>query len=1371
MASRRLEALESLEELPGDPETPLSYSQERFWFLHQLDQTGHAGNISLLLHLRGYLDETALEAALRAIQQRHSVLRMIFAEEDGKPVAHVGTCDEISLQIVGLPSPDRTAEIWREQPVRDLIHQALKEPFDLERGPLWRATLVRLADQEYLLFLMMHHIIGDGSSWPIVEQELAALYADFVAGRSPSLPDLVLRYGDYARRQRARVERGDLDPQLAYWQDQLAAVETLQLPNDFPRPPLRTRHAAEAATLLPATLREALHALSRREGVTEFMSLLAAWQLLMGRHSGQEDVVVGSPTANRSEAGTESMIGCFINNLVLRSDLSGDPSFLELLQRVRMVVLNALANQDIPFEKILLELQPQKRLNQTPFFNVFLNLLNLPRATYDLPALKMTVLPQPHISANFDMTLYIRDIRSESMGRQPTALRLVYDADLFSAARMQELLAQYVCLLEQIVTDPGRPISEYSLMTAQAANLLPDLREVLPEPRFEPITTLIREWADRTPSAAAVEMAGETWTYGQLWESTLALAAYLRSHGVQRGDVVAITGPKSFGLVNSIIAVLAAGGIILPIDPNLPLQRRSLMRQEAGAGLILIAGEKQTEEADGRDGAILIDPRTGRPRSSQAAVSADMLPEMQGDDPAYIFFTSGSTGVPKGILGTHKGLAHFLDWQRRQFEIGPGDRASQLIGLSFDVVLRDIFLALTSGAALVLPGEGQLYDARKLIHWLRRNKITLLHTVPSLAQLWIAAAEEMEPGAAHLDDLRWVFFSGEALNAPIVRQWRDAFGRRAELLNLYGPTETTMVKTWFQVPQDVLPGVQSVGSAMPDTQVLVINDGRLCGIGELGEIVIRTPFRTRGYINAVEEQRQFRKNPLRDDEDDLLYYTGDGGRFRPDGMLEIVGRLDGQIKIHGVRIEPAEIEAVLEQHENVLQSVVVVKEQQQSKTLVAFIVAGAPLPSGELRRYAGENLPAAMVPAAVVQIVELPLLANGKVDRKALARRPLDVVDRPAEAVAPRDETEAALAEIWCDVLGVETVDIHTSFFDAGGQSLLGMQLLSKIEQQLGSRLPLNLLFTAPTIAQLAAELDGSGVSNPAFTLVPIKPEGKRSPLFVPHGVYGDNLALTQVLPHLEADQPVYGLQAIGLHPDHAPDQSIEAMAARYIEAMRSVQPHDPYYLGGYCFGGVLAYEMAVQLQRRGERTALLVIIEGSAPSAFHDQVPIYHPQVLQTIGYTILARMQANAANGSRRARKRRQQRLGLSRDQLPAAVGVNLDEELDNLADGDAWRPEFQQRLRAMHKSQSRDYSPRPFSGRVTLIRARSARFKRLVATSFDPYRGWKNLAQGGVELRFVNGTHHSILVEPNAEQLARELTNALNDAGAAAGDWANK
>jgi amino acid adenylation domain-containing protein/non-ribosomal peptide synthase protein (TIGR01720 family) len=1073
---------------------PLSLMQERLWFLDQLEPGNTSYNMPSVVRLRGPLDVDALERSFQSLVQRHETLRTAFPSVEGQPRQAIVDRLEIDLRVIDL------SDIGNERREAEVRHRAETEastPFDLASGPLFRTQLLRLGATEHVLLLTVHHIVSDGWSQNVLIQEVAALYEAFSQGKPSPLEPLPIQYADYAVWQRRYLEGESLERQLAYWKEQLAGVPaTLNLPTDHPRAAVPSHHGAWETMRLSGELSEALRELARRHEATLFMTLLAAFKVLLSRLSGQKDISVGTPIAGRNRKEIEGLIGFFLNTLVLRTDLSEDSTFEGLLSRVREVALGAYAHQDIPFEMLVKELQPDRDLSRTPLFQVFVNMLNLPRRSFRTGELELEVPHESGRESKFDLTLYITD------STEQISLDLNYNADLFEPQRMRLLLDQFQHLLAQVVEDPNVCLDDLSLITDESRVLLPDPCTPLEEPDQEPITQTILNWAARAPEHPAIIQGGSHWTYSQLWSGAERIARRLLREGLEPGQTVAVSGPRSFGLIAAMLGVQASRGVLLALDGNLPKDRQASMLQQGSARLLIRVGQEDgtSDEADET-----WPPNTLRLDASEvqwrddAEVEWDVeLPTVSPHDPAYVFFTSGSTGQPKGIVGTHRGLSHFLRWQRETFEVGPEDRAAQLTALSFDVVLRDIFMPLTSGASLCLPERDDLVGSAEILPWLERERISIVHTVPSLVRFWLGQTDPTSRNAG----IRLVFMAGEPLTDALVRRWREVFDG-GRIINLYGPTETTLAKCFFVVPDPPLPGVQPVGRTLPQTQALVLRaDGRQCGIGEPGEIVLRTPFRTMGYL-AQRDKATFLPNPFRHDPSDLLYRTGDGGRYRPDGLLEILGRLDDQVKIRGVRIEPSEVAAVLDRHQAVRTSTVLAHQDDRGQYfLAAYVVpatsdvgkSGEGTPAGEaqaearrsgsdgassssigsfeeiLRTYLGARLPAAMIPSAFVVLDSLPLLPNGKVDRKALPVPQTSPVSS-RHYVAPRTPTEDFLAQIWSEVLRVDQVGVHDNFFELGGHSLLAVRVVSRVRSLFDVELPLRDLFESPTIDGLAKRI------------------------------------------------------------------------------------------------------------------------------------------------------------------------------------------------------------------------------------------------------------------------------------------------------------
>ena len=1331
---------------------PLSFAQQRLWFLDRIEPNSSAYNISEAFQLDGVLDCQVLQRSLDLLIAHHEILRTNYLMAEGEPIQSIQSAQSlaeplcagrrfansmrIDLQIIDLHQYS-TAE--QPHQIQIQLDRSSHQPFNLTTDIMLRCCLLQLSPTRQILLATMHHIASDAWSMGLFWQQLGQVYTAIATNQPNPLVPLQIQYADYAIWQREWLSSEVLTEQIEYWKQQLLDVNpVLEVPTDYPRPAIQTYAGAIDSIELSPRLTADLQALRRQEGTTLFMTLLAAFQLLMSRHSGQSDFIIAAPIAGRNQTEVEKLIGFFINTLLLDADLSGNPSFQTLLGRVRKVALGAYSHQDVPFEKLIEELNPRRDLSRNPLFQVLFNMLNVEQINLNLAGLTATSVNTPTANSKFDITLYVKEHDRQIQ------LDLAYNTDLFAPARMVEILHQFEYLLTQIVADPDRSIQSYSLVTPTSQAILPDPRIALPQPQYPPITTTFIEWAKRTPSQPAIIQATRSWTYQELATAAQNIAQLLRQHQIKIGEPVAVSGDRSFGMIASMLGVLLSGGVLLNIDPQLPAARQQLIQSTAAAKYLLAIGNTaQIANLSADIQVFQINPDTGNPStaagSTQLASDLNILPF---DAAAYIFFTSGTTGVPKGVLGTHQGLAHFLNWQRETFAISPQDRVAQLTGLSFDVVLRDIFLPLTSGATLCLPGDTEDLSPGRILPWLERQQITLLHTVPTLAQSWLLNV----PDGVSLGTLRQIFFAGEPLTATLIQRWRETFPLAGEIVNLYGPTETTLAKCYYRVPDRVLAGIQPVGQPLPATQALVVKlDRQLCGIGEAGEIAIRTPFRTRGYLDAAAtNQSRFVKNPDRADLNDLIYYTGDRGRYRPDGTLEILGRIDRQIKIRGIRIEPTEISGLLDKHPQIQTSIVVAREDiPGDKRLVAYFVPthhSTPTTS-ELRQFLQQQLPEYLVPSAFVLRSNLPLTPNGKIDVRAL---PVPVPDLSRQASAPnfiaaRDEFEFQLTKIWQLVLGVRAISITDNFFELGGHSLLAIRLFSEIERVWSKKLPLATLFQAQTIEQLAHIIRQKDWSTPYSSLVQIQAGGTKPPLFCIHPIGGNILEYYSLAAYLGKDQPVYGLQSLNPDGRKLPLQSVESMASHYVAEIQIVQPEGPYLVLGYSFGGLIAFEIAQQLQSQGKIVALLALVDRKSPN-----IKKVRPSFFKSIQIHFVNLLCLQAKDRSKYIRDR------INNQFEDFSYKEFLIKSLSKIAPPS---PELLS-LIDMNTQASENYIAKTYLGDLSLFRCQV----QTLDYSLSPDLGWSNLVIGKLEIYDIPSIHYTVLKEPSVQFVAEKLQYCL-------------
>jgi amino acid adenylation domain-containing protein len=1030
---------------PGEP-VPLSFAQERLWFLDRLDGASPVYNLPSALRLTGRLDRAALAGALSEITRRHAALRTTFGEREGRPVQVIAPPAPFPLPLIDLSSLGVAAQ---PEARRLAVEEALR-PFDLQRGPVLRATLLRLGETEHAVLFTLHHIAGDAWSLGVLTQEVAALYGALTAGRPSPLPELPVQYADYARWQRAWLQGEALARRLAFWREALDGVAALQLPADRPRPPLQT--FCGAAHLLK------LAPVETPAGTTQFMALLAGLTALLHRWADQDDVAVGSPVAGRSRVQLEPLIGFFVNTLVLRTDCGGDPPYAALLGRVRDAVVAALSHQEIPFEKVVEELQPARDLSHTPLFQVLFTLQNTPTGTLDLPGLTLAPLAaggEP--PARFDLTLAITE------GPDGLFARFDYNVDLFDAATIARLADQWARVL---TTDPGLRLSEIPLLSeAEAAQLLRDWSGGAPLGAGTGVWGLFAAQAARTPEETALVFEGETFRYRELLAWSNQLAHRLRSLGVGPEVRVGIALERSPEVIAAMLAVLAAGGAYVPLDPGYPRERLAFLLEDSRPWVVLTG---DVEPALNRQQLAV-----ERPADFADPGPPETLPGSGPDSPVYVIYTSGSTGTPKGVTVCDRGLANFSLAMVETLGLGPGERFLQFASLSFDASAVQIFPTLLSGAALVLHPDPTRLSVTELLHVCERQGVTVLDLPAALWRQWVEEmGERVRRGERLPHGLHTFLTGGESLSRAALERWLGLPDRPARFFSSYGPTEATITATLFRLEDDAGPGLGApIGRPLPGVRVALL-DRRLhpVPVGVPGELAIGGAGVARGYLDRPDlTAERFIPDAFGAGgaAGGRLYRTGDLVRLRLDGSLEILGRMDGQVKIRGVRIELGEIEAVLARCPGVREAVAVVRgEGIEERRLVVYAVPeiGQALEPADLRAWLAARLPGAMVPPQIVLLESLPLTASGKVDRRALPEPQAPV----REVVAPRDAVEERLAEVWRRLLNVPAVSVHDNFFALGGHSLLATRLVAAVREEMETEIPLRDVFERPVLADLA---------------------------------------------------------------------------------------------------------------------------------------------------------------------------------------------------------------------------------------------------------------------------------------------------------------
>ncbi len=1054
------------------PELPLSFSQQRLWVLDQLEPGTAQYNVSGLVRLRGKLNVDALHQALNEVVRRHEALRTVFERGPTGPVQRIAAPFAIELPRVDAAGDPSQA-----------MQRALAESqrgFDLARGPLIRAQLIQVAKDEQLLALTLHHVVSDGWSVSVLVSELSSHYAAAAAGRPFALPELPIQYPDYTLWQRGWLEGARLEEQLAWWKAKLAgAPSSIDLPIDRPRPPVQTFNGSSVTLQIPQPLTAALRALSREREATLFMTLFAAFNVLLSRCSGQEDLVVGTSLANRGRTELEGLIGFFVNTLALRTDVRGNPTFLALLEQVRQSTLEAYANQDAPFEQVVGALQPERDLARNPLFQVMFDLVNVPRSALTLPGLELQ-LEEPNTgTSKFELTVAVEERGS---GLQ---VDFEFNTDLFDPGTITRLGAHYLRLLESIAQNPSQPIAQLELLGDEVRRLQDGWNATEKTwPELVPFHHLFEAQVVRTPDAIAVTEDGGALTYGELNAQANQIAHALRSEGVGPETIVGVLHERGVGYLAAMIGIWKAGGAFLPLDPAVPALRLAKVCDEAKCPLVLAQAAHLELARELSAQPVMLNTLIGSEASTSNPVWVSGLRDL-----AYVLFTSGSTGLPKGAMITHDGLTNHVLAMAELMGFTASDCMAQTARQSFDVsVWQCVAPLLNGGRVAVLPDEcGR--DALALLSRLEAQKVTICELVPTQLGLMLDALERLPSPSS----LRWMISTGEPLTADLCARW---FARlpQTPMINAYGPTEcsddVTCLKL-FEAPADRKTGSIPIHGTLPNFQVYVL-DAHLARVplGVAGELCIGGLGVGRGYLgDAAKTAPSFVPNPFSSVPGARLYRSGDRVRLLADGSLETLGRADHQIKIRGVRIEIGEIESALTGHPQ-LEEVLVVARADASgeKAVVAYVVnrAGAAPSARQLRRYLKERLPVQMIPSAFVALDALPLLANGKVNRHALPAPAAVSADRDEGYVAPSSDLERTLCELWTRLLNVERVGIEDDFFELGGHSLLATQLISRIQQTLGQQLSLRGFFEGPTIAGITAAL-GSGTEK--ATLAPTRRE------------------------------------------------------------------------------------------------------------------------------------------------------------------------------------------------------------------------------------------------------------------------------------------
>jgi amino acid adenylation domain-containing protein len=1041
---------------------PASFSQQRLWFLDQLEPETAAYNLPRVFRIHGPLNVEVLTRAFENVIMRHAALRTVFDSVDGESRQIILPQANFSIplrDLSELPEADQENEAFR------IATAEGQKPFSLRQGPLLRAVLVRLKPETHILVLVLHHIVTDGWSISILFREVTKSYAAFSNGVTPDLPALTIQYSDYAQWQQSTMSGELLARELQHWREKLSGSQTLlDFPTDFSRPVTHTWRGATEEAVFDGSVLSKMKSLARAENATLFMVSLAAFQALLWRYTGQQNILLGTPVAGRNDIEIENMIGLFVNTLVFRTDFTNEMTFLDLTRQVRSFALEAYAHQDLPFERLVENLVPQRSLNTHPLFQMMFTFQNIPKQVFEIPGLSITELPFDAGIAKFDLSVEVWDDKQFHC-------QFEYNTDLFERSTMQRMLRHFEQLLNSALEKPDARLSQLQLMTAH------ERHQVLVEwngtsagyPRDRTIQAAFEEQAARTPNAIALIDVVEKWTYGQINSKANQLARLLAKKGVSQNCFVGVALPRSAKTTVAILAVLKTGAAYVPLDPALPSDRLRFMIEDASLAAILTHSAVPQHLPTNTRSVIAID--TDREHLEQLTHNLSL--PISSDQPAYVIYTSGSTGNPKGVVGTHRASMNRFTWMWNKYPFKTGEVCCQKTNLGFVDSIWEIFGPLLASIPSVIIPEGTVRDPELMLQTLSRERVTRIVLVPSLLQALLDHAPDL---GEQVPDLKLWSSSGEALPIGLAKQFRQALPD-ATLLNLYGSSEVAADVTYHEVNERDLASCVAIGEPISNTQIYLIDEHlNPLPAGIRGQVYVGGDGLAQGYLNREQlTSDSFVANWLSPERSARLYRTGDLGRFRANGDLEYLGRVDQQVKLRGQRIELGEIETVLATHPAIRQAVVVVSGEGEQQKLAAYLVvkdaAGVPT-AADLRRHARTQLPETMVPSGYFQIQNIPLLPSGKIDRAGLTKSPATPLPDKQQIVSPRNETEAKLAEIWRELLKIDQVGIEQNFFELGGHSLLALQVTARIRRIFEIELPVRTVFEVPTIAGLAVEIE-----------------------------------------------------------------------------------------------------------------------------------------------------------------------------------------------------------------------------------------------------------------------------------------------------------
>ncbi|MEA2954316.1 MAG: hypothetical protein QOJ96_3836 [Alphaproteobacteria bacterium] len=1304
----RVAQVEAVMPRPAGTTPPISLEQRNVWLHASMAPDLPLYNEAITIHRRGTFDLALMEKSFNEILRRHEAWRTSFDVVDGEIVQVVHEDLRVRFPLVdltGVPVAGREAEALR------IATEEARKPFDFGTAPLFRGTIVKLAEDNHRLYLTLHHIIFDGVSiYKMIVPELAAIYDAFANASRPNLPEPTLQYGDYALWRERDVASETVARQIDYWRGALAGpLPVLQLPSDRPRPVAFSYRGSMETFSLPHDLTEALKEFSRREGVTFYMTLLAAFKVLLYRYTGQEDILIGGVTDTRRRPELQNLVGYFLNSIALRTRPSGGLRFRDFLIQTRDAVAGALGASDIPFDRVVRELQPKRDMSAHPLFQVLFSIE--PPAPAFAEGWDLTQMDVTMGTAKFDLYLELDERPERVFGR------FMYSTDLFEAPTIQRMIGHWRTLLQAVAENPDCLLGDLPLLTSDESEQLlvkwNDTQQEFPSAAFH---ELFETQARRTPCAVAVEFEGSTWTYAELDRRASHLAVRLRDAGVGRETLAGICLERSLDMMAGLLAILKAGGAYLPLDPAFPRERLAFILGDAQP-VVLLTQHSLVGLLPQSNARIVIadEDHEAKPTSTlRASVSADGL--------AYVLYTSGSTGKPKGVEVSHRALVNLLASMQRQPGFGAADKLLAVTTLSFDIAALELLLPLLSGGRVVLASRETATDSARLMELIGQSGCTVMQATPAT---WRGLIEAGWDGNRNLK----ILCGGEALPRELAGK---LLARCASLWNVYGPTETTIWSTVHQVQYD--DGPVPIGRPIANTQIYILDArGNPVPAGIPGELYIGGTGVARGYRNRPQlTSERFVTSAIAPGQ--RLYRTGDLARYRPDGIIECLGRTDNQVKIRGFRVEVEEIEAALLRSDSIAATAVKAwPDSSGENSLTAYIVSGteAGASAAELQQFLKQILPDYMVPSRFVSLPALPMTPNRKVDRNALPE-PKSFIP-VAAVVQPCGEDERRLAGIWQEVLDIQNVSSHDNFFDLGGHSLLVAKLLRRIEMEFGRRLPMAAVFQAPRLDAMAALLTDKVSMQRSPRVIDIQPKGSRPPLFW----LNDPLMMRPLAEAIGTEQPFLGV-VLDIVEEGRVDRSthLSDIAASMVRSITATQTAGPFYVGGWCTSGILAFEVASQLMAAGHEVGLLVLLHAGNPAHFR-RIGKWSLEFSKLMHHwDEMMRYQGperwNYVTGRAQGILRR------------LSLGPQLQEAVSQLSE-----------FNGLLDHAALRYAPKPYAGDVVLLQP--DRRPHLL----DYQAGWAEVINGEFAAYEAPGTHYTMLEPPEVAELAAKMRDCLRRA----------